>query len=40
MTDEQIEKMSEKDYKKLNKYKTREAAFVYLQTLKEGVNVI
>ena len=36
MTDDQIEKMSEKDYKKLIKYKTREAAFVYLQTLKEG----
>ena len=35
MTDHQIEKMSEKDYKKLIKYKKREAAFVYLQTLKE-----
>ena len=36
MTDNQIEMMSEQDYKKLIKSKTREAAFIYLQSLKES----
>ena len=32
LTDEQIEEMPEKDYKHLIRLKTREAAFVYLQS--------
>ena len=36
LTDEQIEEMPEKDYKRLIRLKTREAAFVYLQSLKES----
>ena len=35
MTDHQIENLSEKDYKHHIRNKTREAAFVYLQSLKE-----
>ena len=36
MTDVQIENMPETDYKRLIRNKTREAAFVYLHSLKEG----
>ena len=36
MSDDQIETMSEKDYKKIIKDKTREATFIYLQLLKES----
>ena len=36
IADELIEKMSEKEYKQLIKVKTREAAFEYLQLIKEG----
>ena len=36
LTDEQIEEMPKKDYKHLIRLKTREAAFVYLQSLKES----
>ena len=36
MTDAQIEAMSENDYRKIIKNKTRDACFIYLQALKES----
>ena len=40
MTDNQIEMISEPDYKKLIKCKTREAAFIHLPSLKESHYVV
>ena len=36
MTDDQIETMSGNDYRKIIKNKTRDAAFIHLQALKES----